>query len=90
MENKPEIKFRAGPLSATVWQNQGQSKYTGESAVYKTISIERAYKDKKDGTWKYTNSFRINDLPKAALVLTKAYEHLVLKGQDTLDEEAII
>jgi len=77
-KNMPEKKFRAGGISATIWQNQGQNK-TGEPTVYNTISIDRRYMDKKDNEWKSTTSFRINDLPKVALVMTKAYEFLTLK-----------
>ena len=86
--NKPEIKFRAGAISATVWQNIGQSK-TGEAVSFRTVSLGRNYKD-KDGTWKSTNSLRTGDLPKAALVLTKAYEHIVLKGNDNATEEMVM
>ena len=73
--NVPEMKFRAGAVSATVWQNSGQQ--NGEIKTFNTISMERSYKDKND-EWQNTTSMRINDLPKAALVLTKAYEYLVL------------
>jgi len=79
--NLPEKKFRAGAISATVWLNKGQSK-TGEETSYRTISMERGYMDKQ-GEWQSTNSFRVNDLPKAAVVLQKAYEHLVLKEELT-------
>jgi len=79
--NSPEKKIRAGAVSATVWSNEGTSK-TGEKVEYKTISLERNYKD-KEGNWKSTNSFRVNDLPKAKLVLDKAYEYLILKEGDT-------
>lgn len=78
--NYPEKKFRAGGLSATIWLNKGQ-KATGEETEYQTISIERNYVD-KEGQWQSTNSLRINDLPKATIVLQKAYEYLVLNEQD--------
>ena len=73
--NMPEKKFRAGAVAATVWLNKG------ENGEYRTISIERNYKDKSD-KWQSTNSLRINDLPKATVVLQKAYEFLVLNEQD--------
>ena len=76
-KNTPEKKFTTGVISATVWKNQGTRK-DGTPAEYNTISLQRSYQDKK-GEWQYTNSFRVNDLPKAALVLNKAYEYLVLK-----------
>lgn len=78
--NLPEKKFRAGAISATVWLNKGQ-RVTGEESEYKTISIDRNYMD-KDSKWHTTNSLRINDLPKAKLVLEKAYEFLLLQEQD--------
>ncbi|MBS3126819.1 hypothetical protein J4228_01490 [Candidatus Woesearchaeota archaeon] len=78
--NLPEKKFRAGAISATVWLNKGQG-INGAAAEYRTISIERSYTD-KDGRWQSTNSLRVNDLPKANVVLQKAYEFLVFKEQD--------
>lgn len=86
--NKPEIKFKAGALSATIWQNNSQNQ-KGEIVTYKTISIDRNYLG-KDGAWKSTNSLRVNDLPKAALVLKKAYEHIVLKGDNNAIEEMVM
>lgn len=77
-KKKPEIKFSAGPISAAVWLNAGQSK-DGKPTEFKTISINRVYKDKQD-QWQHTTSMRVNDLPKAALVLTKAFEHLTMKS----------
>ncbi len=77
--NMPEKKFRAGAISATIWQNKGQSK-EGSEVEYKTISIERNYTD-KEGKWQSTNSFRTNDLPKAKVLLEKAYEYLILKEE---------
>jgi hypothetical protein len=79
-KNHPEMKFRAGAVTATVWANKGQK--DGAETAYSTISLERSYKD-KNNSWQSTSSMRTNDLPKAALVLTKAYEYLVLNHQNT-------
>ena len=75
--NIPEKKFSTGSLSATVWQNQGKSK-EGDDVSFRTVSFQRRYKD-KNGEWQSTNTLRINDLPKASLVLQKAYEYLVMR-----------
>ncbi len=72
----PEIKFKAGAVSATVWRNHGHSR-TGEDTEYRTVSLERVYPD-KEGKWQSTNSLRVNDLPRAWLVLQKAFEHVTL------------
>ena len=82
----PEKKFRAGAVCATIWKNDRQ-RATGESFSYHTISLERSYKD-KEGNWKSAGSMRLQDLPKAALVLQEAYRHLVLSGTST--EEVVV
>jgi len=90
----PEKKFSTGAISATIWKNNGTNKKTGEPVEFRTIQIDRRYRD-KEGNWQSTNSLRLNDLPKASLVLQKAYEYLVLKGQDSassngIDEEEVV
>ena len=79
--NLPEKKFSTGAITATVWKNKGVSRNTGENTEYNTVSLQRSYKD-KDGKWQTTTSLRINDLPRASLVLHKAYEYLVLREHD--------
>jgi len=79
-KNIPEKRFSTGVVTATVWQNQGKGR-NGEVVGYRTVSLQRRYKD-KNGVWQTANSLRVNDLPKASLVLQKAYEYLVLREQD--------
>ncbi|MBR9699289.1 hypothetical protein GOV09_02445 [Candidatus Woesearchaeota archaeon] len=83
--DKPEKKFSTGAISAAIWKNSGTSK-TGQAVEFRTISLQRRYKDKND-EWQSTNSLRLNDLPKAALVLNKAYEYLILRDTDSAEEE---
>ena len=77
--NHPEKKFRAGAVSATVWKNAGKGNQSNEQFEYRSVSFERSYKDPQ-GNWKTTSSLRMNDLPKALLVLEKAYEFIALSG----------
>ncbi len=90
-KNIPEKKFSTGVITATVWQNQGRSR-NGEVVGFRTISLQRRYKD-KNGAWQSASSLRLNDLPKATLVLHKAYEYLVLReareGVNYANEELI-
>jgi hypothetical protein len=76
--NQPEKKIRSGAISATIWNNE-QDTPNGKVA-YKTVSFERTYKD-KNGQWQVTNKLRGADIPRAVLVLNKAYEHISL-GED--------
>jgi len=73
-KNKAPIKrFRAGPISASVWQNE--SMIDGTLVVFHTVSFGRSYKD-KEGNWKTTNALRYNDLMKGEYVLRKAFDYL--------------
>ncbi len=86
-KNLPEKKFSAGAVTATIWKNTTTK--DNRLVEYRTVSFERNYKDKND-EWQTTNSLRINDLPKAKLVLGKAYEYLILKEPDNaITEEEI-
>jgi hypothetical protein len=84
--NGPEKKFKAGAVTATVWKNDRQ-RATGETFSYHTISLDRRYKDQA-GKWKTASSLRLQDLPKAALVLQEAYRYLVLNG--TQADEVVV
>jgi len=74
----PETKFSAGSVTAVVWKNTKE--FNGKPTVFNTISLERSYQ--KDGSWQSTPSLRTNDLPKATLVLQKAYEYLLFKKKE--------
>ena len=91
-KNVPEKKFSTGVITATVWQNAGKSR-DGEAISYRTVSLQRRYKD-KNGVWQSANSMRVNDLPRASLVLQKAFEYLVIRethdnAVDYVDEDII-
>ena len=80
---KPIKEFRAGSVRASIWENErenGDQKYTVHS-----VQVERRYKD-KDGNWQSSTGFGKNDLPKLALVVQKAYEHLTMSERDPQEE----
>ncbi len=80
----PEKKFRAGSMTATIWLNHREDDQ-GKKVSFRTISFEKNYLD-KDNNWQTTNTLRINDLPKARLVLDKAYEYAILKEETDGDK----
>ena len=45
--NQPEKKFSTGAICATIWKNNGTNRKTGEPVEYRTIQLDRRYKDKK-------------------------------------------
>ncbi|MBT5022004.1 hypothetical protein HOK51_10240 [Candidatus Woesearchaeota archaeon] len=76
----PLKRFKIGAINASIWSNIGQK--DGKEFEFKTVSFERRYKD-KDGEWKSTSSLRPSDLPKASLVLNKAFEYISFTDNTT-------
>jgi hypothetical protein len=87
-QNTPEKRFSTGAVSATVWRNMGVGK--NGPVEFRTVSFQRSYKD-KDDKWQHTSTLRLHDIPKATLVLQKAFEFLVMKEsqQGAVEEEVI-
>jgi len=76
---KPEKKFKCGSVSASIWANTKTAH--GEMVKFQSVTINKAFKD--GDTWKYTESFNIEDLPKVVLVATEAYKYIRLKSTDS-------
>jgi len=81
---KPEETFGAGAVQASVFMNV--RKVNGKATQIPSISFQKRYLD--NGEWKSTTSLNTNDLPKAVMVLLKAYDYLLSrdKGQDVVEE----
>ena len=73
----PEQRFQSGGVVASVWENEIEKE--GGVTSFKSVSFERRYQD-KSGEWKSTSSLRVSDIPRAIMVLEKAYEYLSLKN----------
>ena len=78
MSNKPERVFQHGGVKAAIFANEHEK--DGESFTKKSISVQRVYRD-KEGMFKTTTSLDVNDLPKAVLVLQKAFDYLTVKHE---------
>ena len=76
MSNKPERVFQHGGVKAAIFANEHEK--DGESFTKNSISVQRVYRD-KEGKFKTTNSLYVNDLPKAVLVLQKAFDYLTVR-----------
>ena len=84
MSQQPEIVFRHGPCSAAIFVNEYQR---GEQTfTVRTVSFQKRYRDAK-GEWQATSSLHVNDIPKATLVLAKAYEYLTSNSCGTEQEQ---
>lgn len=73
-QQTPIAKFRAGQVSAALWENEIQT--GGRTATILKATIQRRYKD-TDGQWKSSTSFSRNEIPLAIHCLQKAFERIV-------------
>jgi hypothetical protein len=71
--SQPEKVFRSGPCFASVFVNETVK--DGTIRQIRTVMFAKRYLD-KEGNWQSTTSLSVNDLPKAVLVLQKAFEYL--------------
>jgi len=88
--NKPAKKFQAGGVTGALWKNKTTLK-SGTEIETLSVSIDRRYKD-NNGDWQSSSSFRLNDVPKLMLVLSKAYDYMASKAEDNngvVEEEVI-
>ena len=76
----PEKTFRAGLLSASVFRNTVT--VGDEQRVIPKVTFQKRYR-KPDGEWATTGSLDVHELPKAILVLEKAYEYLVSRETES-------
>ena len=85
---KPVAKFRAGQVSAALWENEVPVKNGGTATMLKA-TVQRRYRD-KDGNWKSSNSFSRNEIPLAVYCLQKAFEKIIEKQVDDSSEDGVV
>ncbi|MFH1615214.1 MAG: hypothetical protein ABIG61_09045 [Planctomycetota bacterium] len=88
----PIAKFKAGAVSAALWENDIEVK--GRTITILKATVQRRYKD-KDDNWQSSGSFSRNEIPLAIYCLQKCFEKIVEKqgeaanGNDNVEEIAI-
>lgn len=83
LPQKPVREFRAsggGTVTAAVWRNEHER--DGQLMVTYSIGLRKRYYDRDSETWKDSDYFFPEDLPKLRLVIDKAYEYAVLRERD--------
>lgn len=73
--SKPEKRFKCGGCEAAVFENEVSR--AGKQVKIKKVSFQKRYMD-SGGEWKTTHSLDVNEIPKAVLALSKAYEYLTI------------
>jgi hypothetical protein len=88
----PVAKFKAGQVSAAIWENEVQMP-RGAVKILKA-TVQRRYKD-RNGEWQSSTSFSRNEIPLAIHCLQKAFERIIEiqneePGSDNNGEEIAI
>lgn len=78
-KTRPVFSQKIGSCEVAVWEQ------TGEKGNFLTVNMARNYKD-KDGTWKKTNTLRVNDIPQIVLGLNKSYEFAKLQHKSASED----
>lgn len=76
----PKQKINAGGVSCAIWENEAT--VSGRKVTMLKATVERRYKDGKDGQWKSSNSFGRNDIPQAVYCLLQAYAAMMQEGEE--------
>ncbi|MFC1636533.1 hypothetical protein ACFL5Z_17010 [Planctomycetota bacterium] len=88
---KPVAKYRAGQVSAALWENE--ITVNGRQVTMLKATVQRRYKD-RDGQWKSSNSLSRNEIPLAIYCLEKCFEHMIEGQKDdengSVEEEVVM
>lgn len=80
----PDIIFKHGSCNAAVFSKEvtrGDRTFQARS-----VSFQKRYRD-KNGEWQSTSYLDVHDLPKAVLVLNKAYDYCTSNGHTDDEQE---
>ena len=70
-KRRPVHTIREGDCSASVWAREFTVQ--GKPTTFFSVTIERSYKD-RDGAWKYSKSFDLDDLGSLVALCQQASE----------------
>ena len=74
-ENKPIKEFRAGNVQASIWKNEIEK--GNRTGSRHSVRIQKRFR-KQDGSYKNSDCFFPNELPRLILVAQRAYDYVTL------------
>jgi len=69
--NQPVAKFKHGCVEAAIFENEMTK--DGKTFKLRKVVFQKNYLDRND-KWQSTSSLDVNDVPKAVVALSKAYD----------------
>ena len=87
---RPEIVFIARHggvcIEAAVWCNEHQR--DGRTITSQSVSVRKQYYDADTRSWQDSSTYFVNEIPMLQLVLTQAYQHIMLREKETSEASA--
>ena len=85
MANRPIKQYKAGNISGAIWFNEKEK--DNQILGFKTVSIRRSWKDKKDIWRDETINLRRQDLPKLLTIIHQMMSELYLTEKEENENE---
>ncbi|MCB9851895.1 MAG: hypothetical protein H6819_02270 [Phycisphaerales bacterium] len=78
---KPVWEMKAkGGLSVAIWRHEKTE--AGRTITRHSVTLNKRFRDKKDGAWHDSSSYFVDDLPRVMRLLEQAFDQLVLVGSE--------
>ena len=86
--NRPIKEYRISNWKVSIWENVKEIDKASK-VTYKTVSLSRSFKKKKEDIWRneVINNIRRQDLAKLRLILNKAEEYLFFENKEDDENE---
>jgi hypothetical protein len=84
---KPVAKFKAGQVSAALWENE--ITVNGRKVTVLKATVQRRYKD-KDDKCKSSTSFSRNEIPLAIYCMQKAFEKIIEVQIGDISDDGVV
>jgi len=86
--NRPIQEYKISNWRVSIWENVKEIDEASK-VTYKTVSLSRSFKKKKEDIWRneVINNIRRQDLAKLRLILNKAEEYLFFDNKGEEEDE---
>lgn len=81
---KPTKKYKAGGIQVSVFENSVEK--DGRKMVFKTLAIQRSYKDKNNEWVNETINLNSRDCPKLLIAVGQAFKDIILDSKEDSEE----
>lgn len=76
-KNGPKFEIRSGAMKVTAWENE-RKRQDGSTYTATSFVLTKSYKDEDADEWKETKNLSLNDLPRASVLLSRAFEKEII------------